>query len=396
MRIAFVHTDFRIYWPARLHVLYKYLDNKNIELQVVEIASLGSPYSFAGNDATKPNYWHSLFPDKRMEEIPPSLANKALYKKLDDLQPDIVFAGAIAFPSGAASVRWANKSKKCCVIFDDARLQDVPRSRYVDVVKKAVYSGVDAIFCPAPSWNGTFKYFGFSGEHLFYGLNAVDNLFWQQDEIVTQELTTSTPFIAVGRQIVKKNFITLLQAFKEYCQTDTNSQRLILIGDGPERQRLEQFVLENELNMVEFQPFLSQTQLRNVFRDAGWLVLPSYHGETWGIVVNEAMAAGLPVIVSNRVGCASTLVHEGVNGYTFSPDDVQELVRLFKKAGSIRESERQLMGRKSVEIIAEWGLDRFCSGVYEAIQFVSTSKKRIPDLFGRIMINLWKGRYRPV
>ena len=85
MRVVFTHTDFRIYWPARLNALNTFLTGKGFEFFVVEIAGAGSPYNFAGENQDRPDFWHCLFPDKKMEEITSSMANKALIKKLDEL-----------------------------------------------------------------------------------------------------------------------------------------------------------------------------------------------------------------------------------------------------------------------------------------------------------------------
>ena len=136
--------------------------------------------------------------------------------------------------------------------------------------------------------------------------------------------------------------------------------------------------------------------MRKIYKSALCFVLPSLFGETWGLVVNEAMASGLPVLVSEQAGCASTLVKNGVNGFTFSPDNEEELVNLFLKTGTISEEEQKMMGLKSCETILDWGLERFSSGIYDIINFVSFEKKRRTDLISKIIIKLWKGRYRPL
>ena len=117
MKVVFTHTDFRIYWPARLMTLTKFLAEKNIKFDIVEIAGEGSPYSFAGYDNERPSNWYCLFPDQEMEDLSLIKVNKRLRKKLDEICPDIVFAGAIAFPSGAAAVKWAVKNRKKVIIF---------------------------------------------------------------------------------------------------------------------------------------------------------------------------------------------------------------------------------------------------------------------------------------
>lgn len=149
------------------------------------------------------------------------------------------------------------------------------------------------------------------------------------------------------------------------------------------------------MNTVHFLSFLSQARLKTIYRNATFFILPSKYGETWGLVVNEAMASRLPVLVSNQAGCASTLVKPGVNGFTFSSHDEEELANLLIKATSIEEKEREVMGSKSLEIISEWGLERFCAGVSEAISYVSGRGRKTSDILGMIMIKLWKGRYRP-
>lgn len=332
-----------------------------------------------------------------MENVSSTDANSAMRRKLDELQPDIVFAGAIAFPSGAAAVRWAFENNKKCIVFDNARLQDVPRRWFVNFIKKKVYSAVDAILCPAPAWNDTFRYFGFTDGQIFYGLNVVDNSSWFAGELDSETGLPERYFLAVGRQVSKKNFLLLLHSFHQYSNNAANPYHLVLIGDGTEHDQLVSYAQENKLEkLVHFYPFMSQVLLKSFYRNARWLVLPSRYGETWGLVVNEAMASGLPVLVSNQAGCASTLVKEEVNGFTFSPDNMVELTRLLLKAASLEEDQRKAMGRISEEIISEWGLERFCSSVYDAIKYASVTNKRMPDMLGRLIIKLWKGRYRPV
>lgn len=396
MRVVITHTDFRIYWPARLNALTAYLNNKRIEFEIVEIAGAGSPYAFSGSLASYPANWHCLFPNKRMEDISLFDANIALRRKLNELHPDIIFAGAIAFPSGAAAVRYAVEQKRKVIIFDNARLEDVPRSWLVDFIKKKIYSCVNAILCPSEAWYPTFKYFGFKRSQIFYGLNVVDNSFWNEQNFIGSNNSASGYILTVGRQIPKKNFLLLLNAYQNYTSKSVTPKELVLVGNGPEHELLVDFVEKNRLNTVKFLPFKSQDELKNLFQKAYYFVLPSRHGETWGLVVNEAMATGLPVVVSNQVGCASTLVKEGVNGYTFSPNNVNELADLLVKMDTLGAIERREMGEKSKEIINEWGLDRFCQGAYDAIQFVSGSTAKNPGMVTRLILKIWKGRYRPV
>jgi 1,2-diacylglycerol 3-alpha-glucosyltransferase len=396
MKIVFTHTDFRVYWPGRLKKLKDYLSGKGYEFHVIEIAGAGSPYDFYNQNRDSLSWWYCLFPGKRMEDIPSGTANKSLIKFLDQIQPDIVFSGAIAFPSGAASVKWALKNNKKCVIFDNARLNDVPRNFIINYIKKKIYSGVDAIFCPAPEWNETYNFFGINSGSIFYGLNVVDNSYWSENTEPKPDSLPERYFLAVGRQILKKNFLMLLRAYYAYTREVEDPAHLVLIGNGPRRSVLEHYRKEKKLDRVIFLQFTDQTSLRPIYKNALAFILPSRYGETWGLVINEAMASGLPVMVSNQAGCSSTLVEEGKNGFTFSPFDDLPLSMHLLNISEMPEDKRLQMSARSKEIISNWDYNRFCRGVKEAIDYVCVSEKKDPDIIGDLLIKMWKGRYRPL
>jgi glycosyltransferase involved in cell wall biosynthesis len=102
-------------------------------------------------------------------------------------------------------------------------------------------------------------------------------------------------------------------------------------------------------------------------------------------VVNEAMAAGLPVIVSSRAGAAADLVRHGVNGFTFDPDDSDSLVDHMSRL-SDSSSLVANMGEMSKNIIDEWGLGRFSSGLAEACSLATSRKSKRPKLIDRLLL----------
>lgn len=396
---AIVHTDFRIYWPARLNALRKYFADKGVVLSIIEISGKGSPYDFAGATADGGSQWHCLFKDLAMERIPAEDAVKMVLEKLDELQPDIVIAGAIAFPSGAAATRWGVLNRKPVVIFDDARLEDVPRSRLVNWVKKSIYSNVRAMLIPAPSHDATYRYYGFSSDQIFYGVNCIDNALFEkrsseEHKRLLRELTPHRYFLAVGRQVEKKNWLSLLRAFMRVAdRSGIVDWSLVFIGDGPDHEQLK--TEAGNSGRVIFLPFMTQDHLRTFYSNAGALVLPSQHGETWGLVVNEAMASGAPVLVSEKCGSADTLVHEGVNGFVFSPDEHASIEDILERFVRLSPEKRVEMGDASKQIISEWGLDRFCNGMWDACTFAYEHRQRSGSIAGKVIIRFWNGRYRP-
>jgi len=406
LRVVVTHTDFRLYWPARLSALLAFAKTQGADLQVIEISGRGSPYAFAGTVQAPLDGWRCLFPDSAMEDLSPRQAGKALWNQLDALQPDVVMAGAIAFPSGATAVRWCARNGKGCVIFDDVRCKDVPRPFLVNWVKRRLYSHAHAMLLPAASHVPDYECWGFPRERLFFGLDVVDNTFFREhaDRVrlggPKKRLDLGIPrlyFLGVGRLIDKKNWATLIQAFAHWQSTGkAEPWSLVLAGDGPMRTALEASIPEAVKDHVHFVGFKTLEEICAYYAFAEALVLPSSHGETWGLVVNEAMASGLPVIVSRECGCAKTLIHEGVNGWTLDPYSTGDLAGKLAMMAEKGNAERKQMGAASQEIIADWDLGRFVQGAWNAIRYASEAHKRRANLFDSLILSLWHGRYRPL
>lgn len=405
IKVAICHTDFRLYWLSRLHSLKDFLQNKGAELHVIEISGKGSPYSFSDRSTQThyPSFWMCLFSDNRMEDISSRIASSYLYKALDKLNPDILIAGAIAYPSGATAVRWARDKKKPVVIMDDARLDDVPRAALVNWVKRRIYANVNAVFIPAPSHVADYRFWGIAEAQMFFGINAVDNQFFmEKSDTARQNIETVRQkyglperfFLGIGRQIPKKNWHFLIEAFSSI--RGEKKWGLVLVGEGPEADALKNAALRYNIK-VTFLPFQSQENLCEFYGVADCFVLPSLFGETWGLVVNEAMACRLPVLVSNQCGCAKTLLREGYNGWQFDPHNPEQLSIIIKYFVHLSEDERMRMGENSFAMIADWGLNRFCEGVWQAVQFCMNEPVHgyASPVIDRTILNLWKGRYRP-
>jgi glycosyltransferase involved in cell wall biosynthesis len=400
-KIAIVHTDFRLYWHSRLQALSSYLKEKQVELHIVEISGKGSPYNFDKMQKNSQMLWRQLFEEDEMESIDPKLARKAVVRALDDIRPDIVLSGAIAFPSGAASILWAWQNKRPLVVFDNARLEDVQRPWHVNFIKKKLYSMVDAMVIPAPSHIETFTYFGLSEKQLFFGINCIDNAFFDQcnnDASIEKDhiLVDKRYILAIGRQVKKKNWTELLKAFMDIAEMqEMTDWHLVFIGNGPDHQKLIDIAGTQRDRRIHFRDYKTQMELCTYYGRAEALILPSLYGETWGLVVNEAMASGLPVIVSKKCGCSKTLVLEGKNGYLLDPDSRADMKNVLLRFAALPEAKRIEMGRASKDIIAEWGLERFCNGVWDACEFVHNKGKKNGSPAGKLLSLFWNGRYRP-
>src|SRR5262249_3114989 len=111
--------------------------------------------------------------------------------------------------------------------------------------------------------------------------------------------------------------------------------------------------------------FVNQSELPALYAASDVFVLPSQN-EPWGLAVNEAMCASLPVVVSREVGCVADLVRDGVNGYTLEAGDVEGLARALRRRIE-DEGVRERQGQASLARIQQWGYRQSLEGIRSAL-----------------------------
>jgi glycosyltransferase involved in cell wall biosynthesis len=149
---------------------------------------------------------------------------------------------------------------------------------------------------------------------------------------------------------------------------------IIMIGMGEMDGELRSLVAELGLDNVVFAGFVNQSALPRVLSSGDVFVLPS-EDEPWGLIVNEAMCAGLPVIVSNEVGCAADLVRQGGNGLTFRAGDIDGLAAALRPVLENAELRRR-MSHASLTRISDWGYPHCLQGVRAAVSYLSARSQR--------------------
>jgi glycosyltransferase involved in cell wall biosynthesis len=211
----------------------------------------------------------------------------------------------------------------------------------------------------AGSWSyDYFEKYGASSNHIFKIPHCVDNRRFEQDMVrlgpERQQLRRqwgipedATVFLFAGKFIDVKRPADFVGAVGS-CAAKRPSVVGLMAGDGPLRAQSEEQARRSGAP-VRFAGFLNQSRISEAYAVADALVLPS-QTETWGLVVNEAMASGLPCIVSDQVGCGPDVIERGITGDVHVMGDVEDLAEvLMEYAGSGRLASMSAAARRKME-----------------------------------------------
>ena len=242
-------------------------------------------------------------------------------------------------------------------------------------------------------------------------------------------------FLASNRFVERKNLEQLIRAYAGYVgslQEGKKAWPMVLLGDGELRGKLESLCGELGLRIeggttkdanlherevkpracgvehtkgenlklnsyklktpaeggcVIFAGFRQVEELPFFYAGAGAFIHPAL-SEPWGLVINEAMASGLPILSSGNVGAAEELVQEGVNGFSFDPDDVEGLAGLMAQMAGMSVEKRLAMGKASERLILEWGPERFARGAQEAVRVAMSAPMKCAGILDRILLEM--------
>jgi glycosyltransferase involved in cell wall biosynthesis len=263
---------------------------------------------------------------------------------------------------------------------------DKSRSRSSEWVKTKVLTLCSAALAGGSRHRDYLLDLGVDRDRIFLGYDAVDNDHFEYGaEVARMNAGRLRPclslpekyFLASARFLPKKNLVTLLRAHADYLRrSSAPGWDLVLLGDGPLRSQLlaecERLGITGKVHLPGFRQY---DELPMYYGLAGAFVHASI-SEPWGLVVNEAMASGLPLIVSRKCGCVSELLEEGRNGFSFLPEDIDELTALLLRMAALSDAERQLIARRSREIIRPWSVERFASGLRDAVTAAECAPKK--------------------
>ena len=369
---------------------------------------------------------HTLFPQCAKSRVPTFELRRKFWSVLDEIDPHVVCISGYAQRMSLAAMQWATNRGLPLVVLSESNEFDERRSWPKEWLKRRLLRLCSAGLAGGRSQSEYLTRLGLPPGSVSVGYDVVDNQHFAAglgDRITSRgagrnrahsnpapepERGTSRPaahsvgccflpavgrdvprsgvvpewanlslphkyFLACSRFGSKKNIPGAITAYARYverfrgeCGPMAQPWHFVIIGDGERRQEIEQTVDRFSLqNLVHLPGAIGYKDLARHYSLAGAFVHASTT-EQWGLVVNEAMASGLPVLVSSRCGCAPELVRDGVNGFTFDPYNFEELADLMLRV-SAADFPRAAFGEASRRIIADWGPERFASGLHNAI-----------------------------
>jgi 1,2-diacylglycerol 3-alpha-glucosyltransferase len=321
----------------------------------------------------------SLFPTADWQKMGQLRLACALWRKLDELRPSTVLVPGLYTVPGFAAALWAKLHGKRSVLMSETTYGDWARVWWKEFAKSVLTKAMfDYGIAGGKPHVRYLRHLGLSAERIGQCYDVVDNHFYEEaagharrrPELREALGLPQDYFVYVGRLAPEKNVSTLLYAYAAYVKRG-GTWELVLIGDGPERARLEtQCATLGIANSVRFCGLKKTREIPPYYAFAKCFVLPSLR-EPWGLVANEAMASSLPVIISERCGCAEDLVEPGVNGYLFDPENQGELTDRLLAMSTQGASAAAAMGRRSGEIIQGYSPERWADEVARIVQTAS-------------------------
>ncbi|QKG70929.1 glycosyltransferase [Erythrobacter mangrovi] len=313
-RIALVWEQFAPYHVDRCEAVARRLRGRAL-VTGVEVASGSRRYAWAPSGPIDGVTKQTLVPGVDAEDIPRRRRHRALRDALPG--HDVVILGLASSDPGTALLAWQLRRRGAAVFFcSDSKADDYRRHGAAEWLKRtllrAYYGGILA----GPRSHAYYRSLGLPAKRLWPGYDTLSNARLRHLAAGSEEPDFERrPFLFLGRFVPKKGLHLLLDAYTRYCASVPRPRGLVLAGAGPLQAELEAQAKDLGVEQrIRWTGFLGPQESAREMNAAFALVLPSVE-EQWGLVVNEAVALGLPTIVSMQVGARDLLIRDGHNGF---------------------------------------------------------------------------------
>jgi glycosyltransferase involved in cell wall biosynthesis len=387
--VAVVFSRLGPYHLARLQGAAEVLAREGLTLAAIAIAGSDGVYAWDRVDDRKVCPTANLFPQKNYEAIGERELSERLHACLDEFNPLAVALPGWAFSESQHGLAWCRQRQRPAILMSESSREDHVRLWPRELLKQNRVRQFSSALVGGVRHVAYARQLGIPRAAIFTGYDAVDNAYfargsdWIRREAAPTRQARRLParyFLTSSRFIAKKNIEGLLRAYALYVARTPAGRDLVVCGDGPERDRLHGLARELGLEKrLHWPGFVQYPELPLYYGLADAFILASTT-EPWGLVVNEAMACGLPVLVSDHCGCAPDLVHAGENGFTFDPRNTEDIAGALAKVPDDPAALARL-GAASRRIIAGFGPQAFGTGLLDAVRLAVARSGRDDLLF---------------
>jgi 1,2-diacylglycerol 3-alpha-glucosyltransferase len=369
VKVAVLFSNYGPYHISRVSALDTHCQKIGWDVIGIELARYEKEYDWKTDTKNLSFKLISVLESIPLEEVKSYYLLRKLISILNEVKPDVIVIAGYFHYAMLATLVWGLWNNKPAVLLSETTEYDVPRSRWRETIKTWIVTKYKSALAGGNPHKRYLIKLGLPGDSIFLGYDVVGNDTFHPDNIKHLSPPLEKPyFLSINRFVPKKNLLFLLSSYAAYRQIQgEDACDLVLCGDGHLRPIIEEEIaLLGLKDVVHLPGFLQQNELLPYFAHANCFIHASIQ-EQWGLVVNEAMAAGLPVLVSDHCGCCEDLVIEGVNGFSFDPENAGELTELMLKISS-REVDLQRMGKAALLHIEKFSPDYFAENLIKAIK----------------------------
>lgn len=392
MRLAIVFDNFGPYHVARMAGAARYCD-----VVAVEVSPSNSEYAWVNPDLPE-SLRHVTLATGKPGQVDAATFACLFDERLAPLALDCVAVPGWSSLAALVLTRWCVEQGIPVIGMSETNGWDFRRSCPTEFAKKGVVSHYSAALVTSDSQARYIQDLGMAPDAIFRGYNAVDNAYFASAAAAVRasgimpsigsgpmpQEWRNRYFLASNRFIEKKNLPTLLRsyaAFRQGRSDDPADWPLVMLGDGEMRAELEALTAQLSLAAhVHYPGFRQIDELPGFYATAGAFVHVSTT-EQWGLVINEALASGLPAIVSRRCGCAEVLIADGLNGLLIDPYDGAAITAAMVRMAD--PSVREALAGEAAGHVADWGPDRFGVGIRDAVLYARRQRRIKPGLVDR-------------
>lgn len=326
----------------------------------------GYEYSFVENKAKNPGYNHFT-----------GIVNPNLVSNIQTFNPDVILFFGWAYYSHLKAMRYFKNKIPIWFRGDSTLIDDQPvfKKMLRKTLLKWVYSAVDKAFYVGIANKAYFKEYGLKENQLVFAPHSIDNERFRGDHHEAASALRIKLGLGKGNMLIlfagkfetKKNPILLMRAFLEI---NDPAAHLVFVGNGKLEKELKAYGKSSlSSDRIHFLDFQNQTAMPAIYQACDLFCLPSQGpNETWGLAINEAMAAGKAILVSDKVGSHYNLVKEDYNGYVFQSQNLNSMKEKLMLLNNLPKLRK--FGQNSSEIITSWNFEnqakKFVQHLYES------------------------------